>query len=655
MKLFVRFLIFTALMLSAATQPPAIGRTVIHVGIRPVAPPLCFFDETSNGSKLRGMNIDIMEQAAKLLKADIIYIDTKNLQHRWEMLKNNEINVIAFTGMNESHRKDALYVPTGINVKRRIYVHKACKTVVCYKDLLDKKVGVLEGESHNAYPPMGELVPIASELEGLQKLNQGELDAMIAPSEMIAEYIIQKKKLINVLRVGMVLEEMPLYLAVNPTDSQLHARLSEVMAKLDQRGVMQSIKEKWHGVAFPGSSWSKYGKLILLGLGMAGLALCAVLLWNYQLKRKIRKVTLNLQISESNSRALIESSPDMIFVINYRGKIIKANKEARDHLLGENFDSLDSVQFSDFVVEKDKPKVKEFITKILKEGQTSAEFSFYDKTRRIKELSIAASSITGDHPETVPTACIFARDVTERNRIERELVQADRMAIIGQMAAGVAHEINNPLGIVRANLELIASRGWFAKEAEVFVDAIRRNTERAGIITKDLLAVARPGTSIKTAVNLRELVEMTLAMIKPQMKNITLERQDIGDDPLVYGDRNLLQQVLVNVFLNAQNAMNGCDEPFLKVTCCSNPKDGMARIKVLDNGPGIDKHLLMKIFEPFFTRGKKEGFGLGLFISQRIIERHNGMIFAESEKGKGAQIIIELPLMTIQDQTRIAE
>ena len=627
-------------------QKTLFAATEIRVGIRSVAPPLCFLDNTGNKPRLRGMNIDIMEQAGKLMKARIVYIDIPNFQRRWEMLQDNKIDAIVLTGMSERQPSGIQYIPVGINLKRRIYVNQGCKTVVCYNDLFDRKVGIIAGESYSRFPKMGEMVLVTSELEGLQKLNQGELDAMIVPSEMIAEYLIQKNKLTHVVRVGMVLDLMPMYIAVKADHIQLYEKLSIAISILDERKIMQSIKEKWHGVAFPENYWSKYGQLILIVIGLAGLALCTVIVWNHQLKKQIRKVTLNLQISEGKSRALIESSPDMIFVLNPKGEIVNANKEARYQILGDSFDPQNASGLIDFAVQNDKPRLQTFISSIFTQGQAAAEFSFHNITQQIKELSVAASRIANDEPITEPVACFFARDVTDRNRIERELVQADRMAMIGQMAAGVAHEINNPLGIVRANLELIASRGWFAEEAVMFVDAIRRNTERAGKITKDLLAVTKPGNATMAAVNLRELVDLTLAMIRPQLKKISVKRQDIGSEPTVFADRNLLQQVLVNLFLNAQNAMNGSAMPILTVTCCSNPKESMARVKIMDNGPGIDKALLLKIFEPFFTHGKQEGFGLGLFISQRIIERHNGMIYAESEKGKGAQMIIELPLVT---------
>ena len=651
------FLAFITVLVIVSVYPlPVKAEKVIRAGVLQGTAPFCFVDDRSDGTKLRGMSVDMMELVGKLLKSRIIYIRAQNLNHRWEMLKNGEIDAIVFSGTSEKHPKDIKYLPVGISIRRRIYVHKDCMTVVCAKDLKNKRVGILQGGSYALYPELGEAVAFSCVPEGLKSLHQGEIEAMIAPSELNAEYLIQKNKWTNIRRVGMVLDRQPLNMAIKAENATLFNELTMGIERLRQSGSLDAIEEKWKGVAYQENIWSKYGRFIFLGIGLAGFGLFVVLFWNHRLKTEIRKVTLNLQISEKKLRALIESSPDMIFVINSEGMVVNANKKARIQILGDGIDLDIPKQGSDliqFAIERDKSRFKAFIGKALAAGQGSDEFSFYDRTGSIRELSMAAALITGDYPESDATTCLFARDVTERNCIERDLVQADRMAIIGQMAAGVAHEINNPLGIVRANLELIVSRGWFSEEARDFVDSIRRNTERAGKITQNLLAVGKPATTSVTAVNLRELLDQTLTMLKPQLKRVSIKRQDSGVAPVVLGDSSLLLQVLVNLFLNAINAMDGQVEPAITVICCSSPKEAAARIEVLDNGPGIDKHLLMKIFEPFYSNTKKEGFGIGLFISQRIIDRYDGIIFAESEREKGAQMVIELPLMTSPDEDRI--
>ena len=131
------------------------------------------------------------------------------------------------------------------------------------------------------------------------------------------------------------------------------------------------------------------------------------------------------------------------------------------------------------------------------------------------------------------------------------------------------------------------------------------------------------------------------------IKNITVKKKTRGDAALILGDQNLLQQVLVNLLLNAAVAVQKKTNPEISITCCVPKGSDMVRLRVEDKGVGIPKQHVNEVFEPFFTQGKKEGFGLGLFISKRIIENHNGIIYAESEVNVGTQFIIEIPVSPV--------
>jgi signal transduction histidine kinase len=197
---------------------------------------------------------------------------------------------------------------------------------------------------------------------------------------------------------------------------------------------------------------------------------------------------------------------------------------------------------------------------------------------------------------------------------------------------------------VQANIELILARGWFTEEAREFLESIRRNILRAGRITQDLLAVAKPKNPEMAEVELYELVQMTISMLAVQLKGVEIDHQPPPRHTQVWGDSHLLQHVMVNVLLNAKAALNDRPLKKIRITYCMSSGESATCLRIEDNGKGIPREYLNEIFEPFFTYGKKEGFGLGLFTSRRIIERHNGIIFAESEVGKGTQVLIELPL-----------
>lgn len=626
---------------------PAIGseekRPVMRVGILSSIPPRCFLMNANGERGLRGMDIDLLNQIERVAKVRFEYVQCESVTQRRQWFEQKRIDVEALSDVPSGELPGARFIPVGFSSRMRLYVHESCKTVVCSRDLTDKRVAVVSGtrfEPHVSEVKGKNLVTVESPIHGLQLLNAGKVDVFLAESQLVADYVIQKENLEHVVRVGMVLGEFPLALTVHGDDPDLLSRLQRAMALLHKSGTIRLIEDKWYGVTYPPPVWKRwYIQALVFGILAAFLILFVVAFWNYQLKRRVRKITADLQSSDLRYRAFVESSPDMIFVTDGHGQIRHANLKARSLL--SHARSVEDL--TDVVVRTDRQRFSDYLTRVIDEGSCSEEFHFMGTQGQVLEVDVAAARIPPERTQ-VPLVCCFARDVTEANRIKRELVNADRMSIIGQMAAGVAHEINNPIGIVRTNIELILSQGWFSESAREFLESSRRNTIRAGKIIKDLLAVAKPRNPEMANVDLRNLVQTTLAIIGAQLKHVDIQLVFPDACPTIWGDRNQIQQVLVNVFLNATDAMKGIEAPKMKITCCVPEGSDSMRLRVEDTGPGLDKDKLYQIFEPFFTHGKQDGFGLGLFISRLIMERHNGIIFAESDPGKGAQITIELPL-----------
>jgi PAS domain S-box-containing protein len=440
-------------------------------------------------------------------------------------------------------------------------------------------------------------------------------------------------------KVGVVLEEIPLFLTIKKERTRLGQELLMAMTTLGERGTIELLKDKWFGVSYAPTLWSRYGRFLLSAAAVALGLILFVLIWNQQLKAKVRSVTRELEASEKNFRNLIESSPEMIFVVDETGLIRHANTLARAILPsgGQGGHSMFQV-----VSREERDDCRIFLDNVLENGFASAEMIFRDPRGSKLEVDVDATLVEESFAGE-PCACLFARDVTERNNIEQELAQADRLVTIGKLAAGVAHEINNPLGIVLANVELILSGRIPLDESREFLEAIRRNAVRAGNITRQLLAMARPQNPRMSEVNLYAMVEETLAMLRPQIKTIEVVHTPPKLNPEIWADYDMLQQVVVNVILNAKAALEGIDNPRLGLRYCCPDQNEIVRLFFEDNGKGIPRGQLNDIFEPFVTSGKPEGFGLGLFISRRIVERHGGVMYAESTEGKGTLVVIELP------------
>lgn len=228
------------------------------------------------------------------------------------------------------------------------------------------------------------------------------------------------------------------------------------------------------------------------------------------------------------------------------------------------------------------------------------------------------------------------RKVEEKTR---QLIQSEKLASLGQLAAGVAHEINNPLTNIMLDAEALKRRSVRDEDAKKRAEEIISQVEAVKRIVNNLLEFSRRAEPEMGIVDASQLIEKTLLMLSHQLKGINVEKKyDAG--LRIKGDFNQLQQVLLNIMLNAVQAMQG--EGRLGIKAGTNGE--LVEIEISDSGPGIPEENLSRIFEPFFTTKRRgEGTGLGLYIARDIVERHNGAIKVESRTGEGSRFIIKLP------------
>jgi len=244
----------------------------------------------------------------------------------------------------------------------------------------------------------------------------------------------------------------------------------------------------------------------------------------------------------------------------------------------------------------------------------------------------------------------YCLDVTDRKWAEEQLRLATRqqigrsekLASIGRLAAGIAHEINNPLTGVLTFAHLLRDKESTSKEDRQDLDIIINETARAGDIVRGLLDFAREKTPVKESLDLNHVIDQTIRLIRKQkeLEQISIEEDLREGLPNITGDENQLQQVLLNVLLNACEAMPRGG----RLTISTSAQDGSVLIKVVDTGCGIKKEHLEQVFEPFFsTKPVGKGTGLGLSVSYGIVEQHGGSLEIESEEGSGTTVTIVLP------------
>ncbi len=243
---------------------------------------------------------------------------------------------------------------------------------------------------------------------------------------------------------------------------------------------------------------------------------------------------------------------------------------------------------------------------------------------------------------------ILIEDVTEQRILEAQIIQNDKMASIGQLVSGVAHELNNPLTSIAGLAELLLERPVHPELPREHLRVIYDQAERAGRIVRNLLTFARKGVPEKTAVDLHDVVVRTslLIMYELHLHDIELD-SDLSPDPtIVLGDRYELQQVLLNLITNAVQAVSGLEPgKQRRITLSTSRGDREAILRVRDTGPGVPPHLVPYLFTPFFTtKAAGEGTGLGLSLSYGLVKAHGGLLEYEAQPNGGAEFRVTVPL-----------
>ncbi len=247
----------------------------------------------------------------------------------------------------------------------------------------------------------------------------------------------------------------------------------------------------------------------------------------------------------------------------------------------------------------------------------------------------------------IPRALVqVARDVTEARRLQAQLVQSQKLAALGEVISGIAHELNNPLAAVVAHAQFLLQdelSGAAADDAK----AVEESALRAARIVRNLLVFAHRQELQRTAVNLNQVVEETLALRAAQLMadGIEVVTELATDLPPVLGDPHQLQQVLLNLINNAERAMRA-KSGVRRLTVSTQTDDDLMRVWVADTGIGIPSALLDRIFEPFFTtQNAGKGTGLGLSVCHGIVRGHGGSISVSSRPGEGSEFVVEFPAL----------
>lgn len=348
----------------------------------------------------------------------------------------------------------------------------------------------------------------------------------------------------------------------------------------------------------------------------------------------------NLRQSSKLLQSVFDGISDPLILLTPDGTLqmanqafLERNKLSMDEVIGQSIDSFSSRQqclFSSQLQELDLQAKKQQTKEVQLADGSLFDISFYP-------------ILSNDN--SVQAIVCLAKDVTTIKETEQRIQQTEKLVAVGQLAAGVAHEINNPLGVILCHTDIIKENNEDNKETLHDIRIIERHTENCKRIVADLLdfSRARESRMQRQLASVNEIVEGVLSMVGQQFKKKQIRLNCNLDKTLPHCqvDSRRIQQVLVNLIMNGVQAVENRG----KISISTRTKDDHVLIEIEDDGPGISKEVLGKIFDPFFsTKGQGKGTGLGLSVSYGIIHEHNGEIKVQSTPGHGAQFTVIIPL-----------
>lgn len=366
-----------------------------------------------------------------------------------------------------------------------------------------------------------------------------------------------------------------------------------------------------------------------------------------QVAEMVNELATNLYKTNSLLEQVFNNLPLAVAAFDHAGKRIICNKAAADIFncpgkCGEN----------GCLKEQNDPESPLYLLgRALRRGEPAEEQDFkYYFPGGHKHLWVRTDIIKGAKGELL-SAMLIVLDVTERNRMEAQLRQVEKLSLVGELAAGMAHEILNPLTTVRGLTQVISSRRQMDDEVSEQTEIMLMEIDRINAIIKQLLLLAKPSNPALSMVDLSVELDAVCKLLEgiAKLQHVIIEKEYKSNLPLIVIDADRMKQVFLNLASNAVSAMP--DGGSLQIKASYKQDEGRFEIIFKDNGKGIQENDLKRIFDPFFST-REEGTGLGLAVSYQIVRSHGGNIYVASEPDRGSTFTVVLPPLNIEQTSK---
>ncbi len=513
-------------------------------------------------------------------------------------------------------------------------------------DLKNKTIAVPKGdyavEFLNSFPSLKSDINyvFTQDLEdAIMLLKKGKVDAAVG-DEPVIEYYIEKLNMKDDFEIldKPIIEEDAV-LAVSKGEKQLLSILNKGIYQLKNKKVTEKVQEKWLGISLPlykQKTSQEIGLVILIFLSLIFLILYLFYSWNMILKREVEKRTEELNSSKKKLQITFDGLTHLMIVIDREHNIQNVNEAfcelvqlEKEKIIGRNCLEFKNIFYGfgvEYIIENTfynrKPQQK--------------EYKYKDKVFQMSTYTLEDNG--GEKIDLL----IMIRDITQIIVSEQQLLHESKMASIGQLAAGIAHEIRNPLGLIRNYSYILKNNVSDENKREKSINVIESSVERASDIIDNLLNFSRISSNEYEKVDIRSLIDNIIVL-----ENKILEKNNIHidvrcpEDIICFVSEESLKHIFINLISNSIDVMT--QGGLIKIVCKKNNNNIL--ITFCDNGAGISEENLENIFDPFFTtKPIGKGTGLGLYVVYNEIQKHGGKINVSSKLGKGTCFKIELPL-----------
>ncbi|MBF0119131.1 MAG: transporter substrate-binding domain-containing protein [Desulfobacterales bacterium] len=624
-------------------------------------PPFEYNDKNGNPS---GFNIDILRSTAKAMNLNI-HIKLGPWNEVRSKLENREIEIISgmFKTLERAKKVD-FTIPHFISTY--VIFTRIGSDIKSIEDLKGKTVLVQDGDlGHDFIQEHGTAGRILTKRElgqAFYSLSAGEGDCVIA-AVMQGQIIMKKTGIRNLTYVTKPLLQRNYCIAVKKGEAELLAKLNEGLNILKSSGEYDRIYEKWFSVYEDKTLISnKYVKILIQILVVLLFITAGIYFWNISLKKKVRE-------KEILFRTIFETSPYSIAVSRIDdGKYMMVNS-AFEQLTGYNRSETEGktpFELGLKLLEANPENVK---VKLFSNGRIDNEkITIINKSGNERQGIFSAALIRLQKEECILGMIV---DITETRKLEEQLRHSQKMEVVGQLAGGIAHDFNNMLAGIMGGTELLIMDLEPESNLFSYADMIMKSAERAAELINKLLAFSRIKSIVLKNIDIHDVILSTISILERTLeKSIEIRTALEADKTTVMGAETLLQNALMNLGLNARDAMPKggvlsystrnitLKDKLPAETIRELGSSFYVEITISDTGEGISQDIINRIFEPFFTtKPVGKGTGLGLSAVYGTVKEHGGAINLSSEQGRGTVFRIYIPVhesfdtATVKDKT----